>query len=111
MIELGMARPPRLSAAIDMFWLQYINLQIPKRFWQATSDREKHRLMVNFLANDQEIEDRREEMETDRWPEDMGMPSAELWESTMEGYNKVAEQFKKMVSASVLIDYVRGWLD
>ena len=30
MIELSMARPPRLGAAIDMFWLQYSSLQIPR---------------------------------------------------------------------------------
>lgn len=66
--------------------------------------------MINFMAIDQEIEERREEMRTDRWPEDMGRPSAELWESTMEGYTKVAEKFKKLIPTAVLIDYQRGWL-
>lgn len=111
MIELDMARPPRLGAAIDMFWLQYSNLQIPRQFRQATSVHEKHGLMTDFMANDHEIAERREEMGIDRWPEDMKHPSAELWESTMEGYDKVAEQFKKMVPTAVLINYLRGWLD
>jgi hypothetical protein len=111
MIELGMARPPRLSAAIDMFWLQYSNLQIPRQFRQATSVREKHGLMIDFMANDQEIVERREEMGTERWPEELRVPSAELWEPTMEGYDKVAEQFKRTVPTAVLINYLRGWLD
>jgi len=110
MIELGLVRPPRLGAAIDMFWLQYSSLQIPKRFREAASIREKHRLMIEFMANDQEIEERREEMRTDRWPEEMRRPNTELWESTMEGYTKVAEQFKKLIPTAVLINYQRGWL-
>jgi hypothetical protein len=110
MIELGMVRPPRLGAAIDMFWLQYSSLQIPKRFREAASIREKHRLMIEFMANDQEIEERREEMRTDRWPEEMRRPNTELWESTMEGYTKLAEQFKKLIPTAVLINYQRGWL-
>jgi hypothetical protein len=111
MIKLGMARPPRLGAAIDMFWLQYSNLQIPRQFRQETSVLEKHGLMIDFMANDEEIAERREEMGTDRWPEELKHPSAELWETTMEGYNQVAEEFKKMVPKAVLINYLRGWLD
>ncbi|GAB7322428.1 hypothetical protein MBLNU13_g03372t3 [Cladosporium sp. NU13] len=111
MIERGMIRPPRLGAAIDMFWLQYSRLQIPRRFREATSDRENNKLMIDFLVDDTEIEERREEMGTDRWPEEMRRPNAELWESTMEGYPKVAEHFKKLNPPAVLINYVRGWLD
>jgi hypothetical protein len=111
MIELDMARPPRLGAAIDMFWLQYSNLQIPRKFREATSSSEKHRLMVSFMASDQEIEERRKEMGTDRWPEEMRLPNAELWEPTMEGYAEVAKQFKKSVPLDVLGDYLRGWLN
>lgn len=111
MIELGMIRPPRLGAAIDMFWLQYSSLQIPRRFREATSDRENNKLMIDFLVDDTEIEERREEMGTDGWPEEMGRPNAELWESTIEGYTKVAEHFKKLIPSAVLINYMRGWLD
>ena len=79
MIEPSMARPLRLGAAIDMFWLQYSSLQILRRSWEATSDRENHELMIRFIANDKEIDDRRKEMETGRWPEEMRHPNAELW--------------------------------
>jgi hypothetical protein len=110
MIELGMARPPRLGAAIDMFWLQYSNSKIPRRFRDAKSIQEQHILMINFMANDQEIEQRREEMGTDRWPAEFKDPNAETWEATMAGYTQLAKQFKKLVPPVVLIDFQRGWL-
>lgn len=111
MIEMGIVRPPRLGAAIDMFWLQYSNLQIPREFREATSTGERYRLMINFMAGDEEIEQRRNEMGTDRWPEEMRLPSTELWEPTMEGYTEIAKEFKKLVPLAVLVDYLRGWLD
>lgn len=111
MIELNMARPPRLGAAIDMFWLQYSSLHIPRRIREATSIREKHELMIKFVVNDKDIEDCRKEMERGRWPEEMRHPNAELWKSTMEGYTKFAEQFKNLIPVHVVINYLRGWLD
>lgn len=111
MIELDMARPLRLGVAIDMFWLQCSSLQILRRFWEATSDLEKHELMIRFITSDKEIEDRRKEMETDRWPEEMRRPNAELWISTIEGYAKVAEQFENLIPVFVVINYLRGWLE
>ena len=111
MIELGFVRPPRLASAIDMFWLQYRNLQVPKRFREAISARERNALMINFLANDQEIELRREEMGTGRWPQEVTDSTGELWKATMEGYTEFAQRFKRVVPISVLVNYQRGWLD
>ena len=67
--------------------------------------------MISFLANDSEIEDRRKEMETDRWPEEMRRPNAELWRSTMEGYTKVSEKSTTLIPLAELANYLRGWLD
>ena len=111
MIELGMARPPRLGAAIDMFWLQYSTSKILRRFQKAQSTREKHYWMVNFMAQDQEIRQRREEMGTEMWPAEFKNPDAETWEATMDEYNEFAKRFKKLVPATILIDFQRGWLD
>ena len=41
----------------------------------------------------------------------MRHPNAELWQSTMEGYTKFAEQFKIIVPVPTVINYLRGWLD
>ena len=40
-------------------------------------------------------------METGRWAEEMRRPNAELWKSTIEGYAKVAEQFKNLILVPV----------
>ena len=88
-----MARPPRLGAAIGMFRRQCNSSQIPRRFREATSAREKRKVTIEFTANDNEIEDRRKIMETGRWPEEMRRPNAELWKTIMKGYAEVVEHF------------------
>ena len=67
--------------------------------------------MINFMAGDEEIEQRREEIGTDRWPEEMRLPNIGIWEPIMEGYTEIAKDFKKLIPLAVLVDYMRGWLD
>ena len=110
MIELETARPPWLGAAIDMFWLQYRNLRFPTWFRNAGSMSEKCGLMMHFVAHDQEIKLRRNEIAMDNWsPEEFKEPNAELWEATISGYTEFAAQFRKLVPQAVLMDFLRGW--
>lgn len=103
-------RPLWLGAAIDMFWYQHSNANIPKKYQDATSIREQHRLMIFFLLHHQEIELRREEMFASGWPEE-AMKQRELWKATMDIYNELHRQFSKKIPAAVVANFERGWLE
>ena len=38
-------------------------------------------------------------------------PERRALEYTIEGYTKVAEQFKNLIPVPIVINYLRGWLE
>lgn len=109
LIEREIARPEWLGAAIDMFWLQYSNLNISSLFQDATSSRVRLYYMAHFLAQHQEIELRREQTDLTPWPDMLAEESEEGWRKKMEAYDEFADRFMDMIPVDMLADYMRGW--
>jgi hypothetical protein len=110
LIQKNIPRHPGLAAAIDLFWLQWKNLDTPRLLWEARSFHDRQLVMQKFVARHREIEKYAKQMWNPQLPGELAIQLGDLRRSMTAEYDELAERFKRLIPSDfVSFELMEEW--
>jgi hypothetical protein len=110
LIQKNISRHPGLAAAIDLFWLQWKNLDTPRLLLEARSIHDRHLVMQRFVARHREIEKYAKQVWDPQPPRELAIQLGDLRRSMTAEYDELAGVFKRLIPSSfVSYELMEDW--
>jgi hypothetical protein len=97
LIHKNIPRHPGLAAAIDLFWLQWKNLDTPRLLWEARSAYERESLWEDFVVRHRDIEKYAKQVWDPQPPEELEAQLGGLRRKITVEYDELVERFKRLI--------------